>query len=596
MRTLTFWVGAAAIARTCAETPPPTTTMSPPLTALILPCDSTTQCLNDPANSPHPTCPAAANSSYCCAYEGTDPSKPKNSSWPEFNTTTGWAPCSIYCLVWSQVPFLKCNRSSEQAFAITCPKSLPKSFDCKVPTGPAAKQLYQDSPLLGPGTDVGCTSKDSPTKFTNMLTATLTCPAESSTPPPPPVSTAATNGDNVGKASSAPLTPASTKAASSESSNSGAIIGGVVGGIAGVALLAGLFVLYRRRRRQFTSTTSDEASGGGTAMAYAAVRSTPNHFKAPLASPSNIPRTPVLFDGDGNLDYTKLGNLLTYLSTRADLKDLWMPISTLKTSALKGGDHLLTVSVHGKKAALKGINYPDVSPATRRAFVEGVLSIHRIHHPQITSVQGVTLVENHTKLCVVTEYMEKGSIGSVLLDAHVELEAPVQARMAADVARGLMHIHAIDRVYGDLSPDKVLVNGNFECKLNVLQLMKAKYVEMRPCPESYGTVAMPFQAPEVRRAPTLPVVSPAADVYSFGVLVAYIFVRQLPHRSLYHECGFARGDVYLKLHPEAQPYDDATLAVAIEDTKLKALVMACWRVEPTARPQLEAILAALEAV
>ncbi|KAG9401241.1 hypothetical protein AC1031_010000 [Aphanomyces cochlioides] len=456
----------------------------------------------------------------------------------------------------SQLPSTKANTCDGEALLATCPD--PTVSSCKFIL-PANNDW--NSVRLTPASNGSLPSQlicqRNATNFTLSCTTATTTRAPSETASP--------------QALDAPNAAPAASEAKASSSN-GATIGGVVGGLAVViALIA--FIFYRRRRRQPNSS------------GYHA--STTPKQSAPASPPAL--RTPDVIDDQGQVDFDQTKNLLKYLSTRSDLKELWMPVSTLKTTALKGGNHMFTITdQNGKKLALKGIDYATASPETRHGFVQSILSIRSVVHPQITSVAGVTLAHSYTFFCVATEYMERGSIGSVLLDTKTELSTGDKVRMALETTRALLHVHSLGRIYDTLSADKVLVNSKLECKLNVLQLMKAMFDTVPKCRQSYGELTMPFLAPEVRRGG---VANESADIYSLGVLLGFIFARKVPFSRLYHDVGFTRGDVYLTLHPdEIPPYDELPGA----SPELAELIQACWSSIKDRRPTLHSIVQALE--
>ncbi|OQR87432.1 protein kinase [Achlya hypogyna] len=313
---------------------------------------------------------------------------------------------------------------------------------------------------------------------------------------------------------------------------------------------------------------------------------TPKMTKPP--TPTAAPEAPIVLAPKVAEPKAHVESLLTQLSQRDDLKPHWMFIETLKTAAIKGGHNLFSCNVSGTKVALKGMDYPTASPELRADFIRAIHDIKTVTSPHVTSLEGVCLMNFQTRLCAVSEFMDKGSLGSALVDAAFVLSPAQQRDMCLQMALGLQYIHDGRRApFGHLTSEKVLVNSRFECKLNVFELMKTEYLDSRACTTSFGAFETPYQAPELRRVAPAPYTL-ATDVYALGVLMAEVFARERPCKAVYAERGLVGGDLHLYAHVDtpAFPLDAVPADIA-------AIVRQCWARNPAARPTVATIVNAL---
>ncbi|OQR91448.1 kinase, partial [Thraustotheca clavata] len=277
-------------------------------------------------------------------------------------------------------------------------------------------------------------------------------------------------------------------------------------------------------------------------------------------------------------------SLLTQLSQRDDLKPLWMFIETLKTTTIKGGHNLFSCNVSGSKVALKGMDYPAASQESRMNFIKAIHFIQQVRSPYVTRLTGVCLMNFQTRLCVVSEYMDKGCLGAIATDANIEISEENKYKICHGMASGIAYLHP-KRAYGHLTNEKVLINSEFDAKLNVFELMKKYYLESRYVTSSFGSFEVVYQAPELRKVSGAQY-SIATDIYALGVLMAEIFVRERPYKKLYEEKGFLGGDVYLYEHPTIQPFVlDSRIPEGIRE-----LIEQCWHENPSNRPNVSQIV------
>ncbi|KAF0719528.1 Aste57867_972 [Aphanomyces stellatus] len=404
--------------------------------------------------------------------------------------------------------------------------------------------------------------------------------------------------------------PVDNNSSTAGGSNTGAIVAGVVGGLVAVGAAAFLLVRHHRRRRDLADGGHDDHDDASKLLdevdaGYFISHQTPKN--QPPISSNDEGELPLMDSATGlsvsSVDYmtttsspVKKGKRVLHhtVSTRDDLKALWLPLESLNVNPLKGGAADLKVTTYqGTKLALRCLHYTNATSTERQAFMDAILVVHGLLHPHLTRVEGVSLVNHKIDLAVATEFMPRGSLGAVLTSSADDLSSAQRLRMGLHVVQALQYLHARDIAYNGLHPDKVLVTADLDVKLNVLHLMTPIYHPRRLCPIQCGTGRTRYLAPECRQdVEEGGSGSAAADVYAAGVVLAQLVTGRWPFDTLTKAQGPVHAAVYLHRTPGAMPFDDDALMTL--PTELQTLVRACWSVDPASRPSMDDLVAVLE--
>lgn len=199
----------------------------------------------------------------------------------------------------------------------------------------------------------------------------------------------------------------------------------------------------------------------------------------------------------------------------------------------------------------------------RDHFMREAKVMSRLHNEYITPFYGACFEE--TRLCLLMGVMEKGSLSQAL----PTLSLQERFRMAQDLARGLAYLHDQEIVHGDIKPDHIGINQYNQAKWNDFGLVKTRAI-------SIGSIAKVsqdarWQAPESwqRRAK----ISPASDVYSFGLLLWTLVTGRLPYSTLKDHDIIAQVKSGWRETISADVHHD-----------LANLIAACWSANTSARP------------
>ena len=109
-----------------------------------------------------------------------------------------------------------------------------------------------------------------------------------------------------------------------------------------------------------------------------------------------------------------------------------------------------TVTVKIFHLALKEMTKGQVSSVARE-----VKLMASLQHPNIVAMLGVILTSEE-QLGIVTEYVELGSLTSVLAQMHRDMLWTVRLRMALDIARGMSFLHENNVIHRDLKRANVM--------------------------------------------------------------------------------------------------------------------------------------------
>jgi len=259
-----------------------------------------------------------------------------------------------------------------------------------------------------------------------------------------------------------------------------------------------------------------------------------------------------------------------------------------------------------------------ITVASIARFRDEIELMAGLRHPNIVQLIGASW-DNCSNLCLVMEYLENGDVHSVLhsrLGAHFSWSDPL-LKMAVDVVQGMLYLHSLEMpvVHRDLKSVNILCSATFGCKVGDFGLSR-RYKRQRPRRRSrrsqrsqptvgYSShddtedtndpvdagidalttlVGTPFWlAPEIIRSERY---GPAADVYSFAIVLTELESRQTP----YHDANDTVLRVMMRIaHKQLRPALPASCAPV-----RRTLIEDCWRDDPGRRPTFAQVLERLQ--
>ena len=235
----------------------------------------------------------------------------------------------------------------------------------------------------------------------------------------------------------------------------------------------------------------------------------------------------------------------------------------------------------GTKVAVKKILKADISEDDLAEFSQEILLMSKLRHPNIVQFLGATL---DPEFCLLTEFMERGTLFNVLADNTVDLPWSRKIDICQDVAKGLLYLHTRTPpiIHRDVKSLNVLVTRDWKCTVADFGLTKIKDHGMLTT--RCGSPA--WSAPEVLRGEQY---DEKADVFSYGIVVWETVTRQPPYAGL-NPMQLIGQVAYNKpsLRPPIPPNCPCP--------ELIDLMCQCWHDDPNVRPTFQQVLDFLKAI
>ena len=228
-------------------------------------------------------------------------------------------------------------------------------------------------------------------------------------------------------------------------------------------------------------------------------------------------------------------------------------------------------SYFGTEVAIKRIVEED--PDCLVYLEREVNVLQGMRHPNVVQLIGVC---NHESgLLLVTEWVRNGDLRKYLKNSSVVMPWKLRVKIANDVACAMAYLHSRNIIHRDLKAKNLLVDDNWRIKICDFGFARIASSDQRPM-TLCGTDD--WMAPEVILG--MPY-GPAADVFSYGVVLAEIVSRKKVTTELQRSALDAYGlDIpkFRKLAPPDTP------------PGFMALVEQCCEYEPSKRPTFKQII------
>uniref|UniRef100_H3GGF9 Protein kinase domain-containing protein n=1 Tax=Phytophthora ramorum TaxID=164328 RepID=H3GGF9_PHYRM len=310
------------------------------------------------------------------------------------------------------------------------------------------------------------------------------------------------------------------------------------------------------------------------------------HFrrKAANANAQNEATTTLMSKGDATADKG------SFISNDEFLRNFRLPQSDVSLVKSVGTGRLWMGEYNSEKVIVKRVESEVTDSFVTKALMAQARSFATISHPNITNLVGVTWLAG-TDFAVVTEFMDKGNLKTVLSNTDVDLDVSTKLQMCLDVALALAYLHETEQnlCAKKLSSRKVLVNSALSCKLSLFECVPSSAKLGGPgkaATYSYGMGEVAWLAPEVITRSS-PMDARKNNMYAFGVLVSEIFTRVSPYQALIEEQGNTMSDVELVKRVRRQeplvPHEDHP-AFLEAPASVRQLVEQCLLYAPMSRP------------
>ena len=277
--------------------------------------------------------------------------------------------------------------------------------------------------------------------------------------------------------------------------------------------------------------------------------------------------------------------------TVAELSDIWsVDENEIEFDCLIGrgsfGD-VWTAQYRDQIVAVKvlKITEQDCTNEQLQEFKDESELLRSIFHAHIVRFIGTGKTAEN-KPFIVLEYMERGSVRKELDDHPIEH----QVKYALHAAKGMRHLHRINRMHRDLKCDNLLVNNAGIVKVADLGCTKiAPKISDGNGGSVRGTRAVGtafFRAPEILRGEAYSV---SVDVYSYGITLWELMTAKHPYFDKFEQGLTSREIMDQIIHSDLRPEFPAHC-----DESLKKLAKWCWNGNPFERPTFEEIVPVLK--
>jgi len=240
--------------------------------------------------------------------------------------------------------------------------------------------------------------------------------------------------------------------------------------------------------------------------------------------------------------------------------------------------------------AVKRIFDPNITKELMDEFRNEVSMLSRFRHPNI--VQILATVSTPPNLCVVCEWMARGSLHHVLHASKVKLSEARSRSLAIQASLALHFIHTENVVHRDIKPMNFLVDEHLRLKLGdfgfakkINSVQNNKNGELKNKTTIIGSP--PYMAPELWMGE---IASKKSDVYALGIVLWEIFTRGLPF------CGMDPKEIRQRVlkgtRPSINPHDEEQ--PMHYGTQAGDLIQRCWKEEKFDRPSSKEVLGVMQ--
>ncbi|CAA7396871.1 unnamed protein product [Spirodela intermedia] len=227
----------------------------------------------------------------------------------------------------------------------------------------------------------------------------------------------------------------------------------------------------------------------------------------------------------------------------------------------------------GVDVAVKVFTPAYVDEALNAEFNREVNILREVRHSNVVQFIGANTKPPH--MCLVTEYISRGSLFDFLHKLDDVLEFHLQLKFAIDICKGMDYLHQHNIIHRDLKTANLLMDAEDVVKVADFGLARFQNPDGEMTRET-GTYR--WMAPEIMNHQPY---DHKADVFSFGIVLWELATSKIPYSDL--TPIQAALCVIKGLRPKPP-----------SDARLVDLMQRCWDEAPARRPQFSEIRAELE--
>lgn len=225
-----------------------------------------------------------------------------------------------------------------------------------------------------------------------------------------------------------------------------------------------------------------------------------------------------------------------------------------------------------QEVAIKVLKPENLNMDMVKEFSQEVFIMRKIRHKNV--VQFIGACTRPPNLCIVTEFMTRGSIYTFLHKQRGAFKLPTLLKVAIDVSKGMSYLHQNNIIHRDLKTANLLMDEHGVVKVGDFGVAR---VQAQTGVMTAETGTYRWMAPEVIEHKPY---DHKADVFSFGIVLWELLTGEIPYAYL-TPLQAAIGVVQQCLRPTIPKSTHPKLAELLEK---------CWQQDPTQRPDFSEIL------
>ncbi|KAG6701845.1 hypothetical protein I3842_07G006000 [Carya illinoinensis] len=264
----------------------------------------------------------------------------------------------------------------------------------------------------------------------------------------------------------------------------------------------------------------------------------------------------------------------------SDGTDVWeIDVRQLKTGNKVGsgsfGD-LYKGTYFSQEVAIKVLKPERVNRRMLGEFSQEVYIMRKVRHKNV--VQFIGACTQPPNLCIVTEFMSRGSVYDFLHKQRGVFKLPSLLKAAIDISKGMNYLHQNKIIHRDLKTANLLMDENEVIKVADFGLAR---VQAQSGVMTAETGTYRWMSPEVIEHKAYDL---KADVFSFGIVLWELLTGELPYSNL-TPLQAAVGVVQQGLRPSIPKNTRPRLAELCER---------CWHQDAAQRPEFFEIVEILQ--
>ncbi|XP_009150775.1 serine/threonine-protein kinase STY8 isoform X1 [Brassica rapa] len=231
-----------------------------------------------------------------------------------------------------------------------------------------------------------------------------------------------------------------------------------------------------------------------------------------------------------------------------------------------------------QEVAIKFLRPERVNTEMLREFSQEVYIMRKVRHKNV--VQFLGACTRSPTLCIVTEFMSRGSIYDFLHKQKCAFKLQTLLKVALDVAKGMCYLHQNNIIHRDLKTANLLMDEHGLVKVADFGVARVQ-IESGVMTAETGTYR--WMAPEVIEHKPY---SHKADVFSYAIVIWELLTGDIPYAfltPLQAAVGVVQKGLRPKIPKKTHP-------------KVKGLLERCWQQDPKERPDFEEIIEMLQQI